>query len=733
MQSEQDQAEAPGQPKRRKLRKGTHSCWACKRRKERCVSSDTGVCESCRRRGSKCVSQEFDHDLHVASGKKETASAAARSPIIIAAKNCSTPDSVVSRRQDFVLPTEDEFSDAGLLSRSRLSEILHAATPSEIDCQIIFATSHRYPAVAHASALTMPAAEAHRNSQIRPSQDLVRPVASAHPVLHARYMLRLVALLQDLHLKAQCDLAALSEPPRQMIRRLAETAIKLVTSQDKLLASIEGLECVVMESIYHGNCGSLQLSWMACRRSMLLAQLLGLHLPESRQRYQILNGSTEVDPQYLWFRIVHYDRYMCLLLGLPQGSRDLSMASGRYFDADTDLGRLERTQCAIAARILQRNESDPDSMDFAKTMGIDRDLQHAARCLPSKWWLVPDLKHSSPHPETVLVDMRGLYSQVFYFNLLNQLHVPYMLLATRDRRYEYSKLACINASREILSRFVALRSSHLVAYNCRTVDYMAVMASLTIILAHLSSYSASSGATPAQPDIFSHLYLGDRAMMERVQENMEEVSRLNDDPLSAQSAELLSRLLQIEAEAAQGHVSRAQSLTVRNSSASNDASKGNEAGNATRVHVPYFGLITFAMADIAVQTGRMPSENNDRSPPLARSAGGLAMHTMQMAEHTDFTANSTNNFAEVPRSTRASTVNGISPSCHGIPTEPDDIDGLLNSDDMSHANGWDTKLTDREFFNPLLPGLAGTNDWSLDGVDMAYFDKLINGILEGRT
>ena len=47
--------------KRRKVRKGTQSCWECKRRKVRCVSLATGdtICENCRRRGTACNSQEY--------------------------------------------------------------------------------------------------------------------------------------------------------------------------------------------------------------------------------------------------------------------------------------------------------------------------------------------------------------------------------------------------------------------------------------------------------------------------------------------------------------------------------------------------------------------------------------------------------------------------------------------------------------------------------------------------
>jgi hypothetical protein len=47
--------------KRRKVRKGTQSCWECKRRKTRCIFSDSDnpVCDGCRRRGTQCLGQEF--------------------------------------------------------------------------------------------------------------------------------------------------------------------------------------------------------------------------------------------------------------------------------------------------------------------------------------------------------------------------------------------------------------------------------------------------------------------------------------------------------------------------------------------------------------------------------------------------------------------------------------------------------------------------------------------------
>ena len=55
---------ADSEAKRRKIRKGTRSCWECKRRKIRCTftSHRDTVCIGCRRRSTKCVSQEFPEE-----------------------------------------------------------------------------------------------------------------------------------------------------------------------------------------------------------------------------------------------------------------------------------------------------------------------------------------------------------------------------------------------------------------------------------------------------------------------------------------------------------------------------------------------------------------------------------------------------------------------------------------------------------------------------------------------
>lgn len=67
--------------KRRKVRKGTQSCWECKRRKIRCIfaSSKDVTCIGCQRRRAPCVSQEMPEELSPAkSGNRHLGERIAR-------------------------------------------------------------------------------------------------------------------------------------------------------------------------------------------------------------------------------------------------------------------------------------------------------------------------------------------------------------------------------------------------------------------------------------------------------------------------------------------------------------------------------------------------------------------------------------------------------------------------------------------------------------------------------
>lgn len=276
----------------------------------------------------------------------------------------------------------------------------------------------------------------------------------------------------------------------------------------------------MMESMYQVNVGNLRRSWAAGRRAIGIAQLMGLDRSDHHVRYKTLDPQTRHDPHIMWFRVVFLDRHLSLMLGLPQGSLDHSVASDERLEKETSTGRLERIQCVIASRILDRNASsrasnylDPDQLELTEVLNVK--LQKAARSLPSKWWRAPNLENvTSTSSEALFWDTRRLFAQVLHYNLLNQLHLPYMLRissGTQQQGHDYSRMTCANVSREIISRYITLRGFNQVAYSwsCRIVDFLALMAAVTLLLAHLVSRDSQ--------DVLAHQYLTDRAAIEQVQ------------------------------------------------------------------------------------------------------------------------------------------------------------------------------------------------------------------------
>lgn len=85
-------------------------------------------------------------------------------------------------------------------------------------------------------------------------------------------------------------------------------------------------------------------------------------------------------------------------------------------------------------------------------------------------------------------------------------------------------MTCVNASREVLLRFIMFRGNNKNNFCCRTVDFFALMAAITLLLAHLDSHRFSQTS-----NLLAHQYLSDRAMIEQAQVNMDQISRVNGD------------------------------------------------------------------------------------------------------------------------------------------------------------------------------------------------------------
>jgi hypothetical protein len=362
---------------------------------------------------------------------------------------------------------------------------------------------------------------------------------------------------------------------------------------------------------------------------------------------------------------------------------------------DCPMGRLEHLHCGVMSRILERNASKPNSRDLADTRAIDLELQKAASSLPSKWWLVPKLAiASSTDLQAVFWDTRRLVLQICHYNLLNQLHLPYMLRhsSAEKNKYDYSRITCVNASREVLSRYIALRSFNRIAYSCRTVYFLALMAAMALLLAHMDSQR--DGAD----NLLANQYLSDRGMIEQVQEHMNEINILNSDELSARSADLLKALLAVDMEKENGRVSVREAggeETLQQNGMGHEDQEEEEGEGVVRVHIPYFGFIRIA-----------------REAPTKRQAATI--DTMHRFASTS-SSNNTSNPLSFHVADTATSHDVLAPFAH-------------QQQEQQCPNTFsDSGLS------PLMQGgypelAAGSEDWAFQGVDMAFFENIMRNV-----
>lgn len=614
--------------KKRKLRKGTHSCRECKRRKARCVFGENPadgegdeVCVGCRRRGTICLAQdeealwtEIDDrgETKVSNRRLERVEAMLEALIegrglsvkekpenfgiqkLYSTKSTPSPSLLSHHRRFGLEPMGISISEG---PGKTLSQRLHDLLPSVRECELLCSNAEFVPCFLQ--QLTC------RNyleiCQLAPERALTRtrlttlPPATAHPMILAQRLLVLVCITQyfpSTHLES-------IRHWKDRAQVTTNTVIELVMNNDDLVHSAEGLECLMLEATFYSNSGNLRRAFTTIRRAMALAQLLGIHRPDHQTPLRTDDHAPKFDSAYMWYRIVYLDRIYCLILGLPQGSMDTRflnnvsvLPSHITFEED-----LEKQHCIIASQILTRNEDLETRDTHLQTEVIDKALQAAASIPPSKWWFLPTQLSAESQPDRFLATGR-LATQIFHFNLLNQTYIPYIFQRadpgspsppTAYKHQEYSKTACATASREILSRYLRIQESSLVVHTYMLVDFFTLIAAMTLLVLHIDNHwSQRSSHSPAQPPsshILSHMRPSDRAMLERLVHHMS----FKDTSTSSKGLHALQELLAMEEEACRfGSVGAGVIVKDKGADVGSD---GASSGRFFEIRMPWYGCL----------------------------------------------------------------------------------------------------------------------------------------------
>lgn len=465
------------------------------------------------------------------------------------------------------------------------------------------------------------------NSPLPPATDLLQmPASGSHPTMAARRLLLLSTYLQNIPSTHQ-DLIRLGVEYEQTIHRVFGAATRLVTSHDHLVESVEGVECLMIESMYHNNAGNLRRAWLVLRKAIGIAQLLGLDrrslqvTQRGRAAIKMIDPETtspRLDPGRMWFRLIASDRYLSLMLGLPESGPDEDcFLTAEALEDCTAMEEMERMIVAAGGRILRRNRHHSQSTRYDyydDDTETDTILQKAAALMPSKWWLTPSTEDGASGFDEgdVECDEEGkelrmtirLMNQMAFQHLLIRLHLPYLLRrhTTRDNQYEYSRTTAVNASRELLTRYVSFRlSSSIQGHDpssqtgppppyCRGIDFLVFVASVVLCLVSIDARQSYQQDGLSCPPFSAHQSLGDSGLMEHTLDIMERMARCNGDTIATRVVDILRPLLAIEADSTK---SAEYVLKAKSEDCEQELEYGGCVGDGGDLHIqiPYLGTI----------------------------------------------------------------------------------------------------------------------------------------------
>ncbi|KAK2002114.1 hypothetical protein LX36DRAFT_708085 [Colletotrichum falcatum] len=597
-------------PKRRKLRKGTQSCWECKRRKARCTFSSANqvVCEGCVRRGTDCVSQEATdqppppgsnkhlvdrlgqvealvkqllqtdrenglfaraglsmqdrpgEQLRVQAKARERSGSPVNQTKVAPATPPPSSDINHTRQKHAVSRIESRVEtspapsalfgvdDVGRnASKAQtydgISGRLVEAWPSQEDMRIILAIPVDTSQIIRAVVCIRTSSP---HSSLPSTASLLElPPPGSHPTLVARSLLILASFIQGMPSSSLSYLERLSVPWQEVMSRAVKTAHDLVVCNDEMVSSLEGIECIMLYGLFDNYAGNLRSSWLAARRSVAIAQMLGL---DRGVKPRSLAASV-IEPSDLWFRLVQFERYICLMLGLPQSSLEDVYARPEALEGCTPLDRFLRLCTVACGRLLQRDPSDVYGSEANEE--IDKLLQEASTLMPAQWWVAPTFTSDTGPLERIRETLR-VNDQTMYYHLLLQLHFPNVLgPMSQCGHVYYRKMAAITASRGILSRVLTFRATRPARYYCRGVDLITFLSSTALCLAHICDAPQDVAAQQGF-HFLAHQRLSDRGLLEQTRANMQELVDRNGDDIGGRVASLLAYLLAIEEDVASG-------------------------------------------------------------------------------------------------------------------------------------------------------------------------------------
>lgn len=379
----------------------------------------------------------------------------------------------------------------------------------------------------------------------------------------AKVLLCLLIIMEErpVNLGTNHDMASATDQTKQALVVIDE----MVIADDELAGTIDGLECMILQCKHESDNGRIRRSWLTFRRAISLAQLLGLH-----KRIGISENNTKesIRRESIWKSLYSADRFLSLIMGLPYGPAEIHSSIGRDSESSVKGNQVQSSNehylfrlANIVGHIIDRNQQLPSNSMLPLTFKIEAEMMELSASMTSSWW------------EYGLCDKDNqVYSQLllqfWHHQARTLLHLPFMLKATTDRRYEYNKIATLESAREMIARYRIIRPVQgFGSLVCKMIDFQVFTAAMILILNLLDHYRKSDTHDHSEAEQDQDLILVTTDILRRA-------SVETDGSVATQAARALEMF---------GHIKDMSSMSCPHSKSGEEI--------ATKVVIPYFGTV----------------------------------------------------------------------------------------------------------------------------------------------
>lgn len=406
-------------------------------------------------------------------------------------------------------------------------KLLVALLPSQHDSDVIFGSTNSWTIFESAYK---PSRALYVNQDPRTYALDMSAVANERAIIVARTLLHLAICISSLPPEFDCTRLHHIWSLDTTAENWLDAVSSFVSGADEMVCTLPGLETLLLLTVYQMQSANLRQAWLICRRTVNLAQLMGFHRiikkPKTNPPIEAVEGA-----KILWRSIVDVETYLGLHLRLPFASEEYPCEEG------DDARMIHRAKLNILSRQISQLDGTITPQTYVHALSLDEKLESYMKQLSKEWWEVPSMPSTARSEEAATV-LQRLVQQIWHLELKIFVHLPFLLRAQYESRYEYSKITGLQASRNIIMRWFALRNAAVTQTCCRFAELGVFIATVTIALDILIEM-----ATKEKGEV-QRTRGSDFAMVCRVIREMEKLGQGSPrEKFAARSAVVIKKLL----------------------------------------------------------------------------------------------------------------------------------------------------------------------------------------------